>query len=93
MTTYPRNYYPESSWADDMALGATETATAARLLGDPGAAGWLAQAKHWAHRYLISQDHDSLNLYDTSALAQAELATELSATHAGTALRAARWRR
>ncbi len=34
-----------------------------------------------------STDHDSLNLYDTSALAHAELAAELTAAHRGSAAR------
>ncbi len=77
MSTYPSSYYPETSWADDLELGATEAATAARLLGDPRAGAWLTQATHWAQVYAAGGDHDTLNLYDTSALADAELAAEL----------------
>ena len=48
MSTYPFGYYPESTWADDMELGTTEAATAARLLHDPRAGSWLTAAQHWA---------------------------------------------
>jgi endoglucanase len=87
VSTYPSGYYPESTWADDMELGTTETATAARLLHDPRADTWLTEAQHWARLYIAGTDHDSLNLYDTSALAHAELAEELAATHRSGAAR------
>ncbi len=87
VSVYPSSYYPETSWADDMELGAVEVARAARLLHDPVAVTWLAQAQRYARAYLASNDRDSLNLYDTSALAHAELAAELAATHQGDAVR------
>jgi len=86
-TIYPFAYYPETSWADDMELGTVETARAARLLGDPRSTTYLDQAKHWAQTYLASTDRDSLNLYDTSAIAHADLARELTATQQGAAVR------
>jgi endoglucanase len=73
VTAFPHAYYPESSWLDDMELGATQLALAARKLGDPRFTGWARQATHWAAQYLASSDKDTLNLYDTSALAHAEL--------------------
>jgi endoglucanase len=75
---YPFAFYPETSWTDDLELGAVETARAARRLNDPRADEWLAQAEGWALAYLSSSDHDSLNLYDTSALAHADLVRELT---------------
>ena len=39
-----------------------------------GRAAGSPPAQHWARIYIAGTDHDSLNLYDTSALAHAELA-------------------
>lgn len=85
-TVYPFNYYPETSWTDDMVLGTTEVARAVRLLrassaGVAAAGPYLSAAEHWATRTLQGRDRDSLNLYDTSALADAELIHELRASH------------
>ncbi len=74
VTAFPHAYYPEDSWQDDMEFGATELAIAARKLHDPRAQHFLSQAAHWARSYLDSEDQDTLNLYDTSALAHADLA-------------------
>ncbi len=57
-----------------MELGATQLALAARALGDPRAGRWLREAAGWARAYLDTQPWDTLNLYDTSALAHADLA-------------------
>jgi hypothetical protein len=78
VSVYPNGYYPETSWTDDMELGSVETARAGQLLGDRRVATWLHQAQAWAVAYLAGSDQDSLNLYDTSALAHAELATILA---------------
>ena len=79
-TALPHAFYPESSWRDDLELGAAELSLAARALGDPRAATWRADAERWAAAYIARESgHDTLNLYDTSALAHAEL------IHAGTA--------
>ena len=48
MTALPHAFYPESSWRDDLELGAAELALAGQALGDPRAADWLAQARRWA---------------------------------------------
>jgi endoglucanase len=77
VTAFPHAYYPESSWLDDMELGATQLALAARKLGDPRANDWARQATQWAKAYLASDDKSTLNLYDTSALAHADLADVL----------------
>ncbi|HEY8300285.1 MAG TPA: glycoside hydrolase family 9 protein [Jatrophihabitans sp.] len=69
----PFEYYPESTWADDMELGATEIALARHALRQR-APGYVADAARWAHRYLQSQTGDRFNLYDVSALAHADLA-------------------
>jgi endoglucanase len=73
VTAFPHAYYPEDSWEDDLEFGATELALAARLLGDRRAGGWLHAAGHWAKAYLASDHRDTLNLYDTSALAHTDL--------------------
>jgi endoglucanase len=67
----------EDSWEDDLELGAVELALAARRLGDRRAAGRLRAAAHWAGRCLASGHRDALNLYDTSALAHADLVRAL----------------
>jgi hypothetical protein len=73
-TALPHAFYPESSWRDDLELGAAELALAARALGDPRAATWRADAERWANAYIARESgRDTLNLYDTSALAHAEL--------------------
>ena len=57
-----------------MELGGTELALAARSLGDPRAGAWRDQAQRWARAYVARESGgDTLNLYDTSALAHAEL--------------------
>ncbi|WP_410607778.1 glycoside hydrolase family 9 protein [Amycolatopsis sp. lyj-109] len=77
VTAFPHAYYPESSWEDDLELGATQLALAARALQDPRANGWARDAARWAKAYIGSGDTSTLNLYDTSALAHADLAALL----------------
>jgi hypothetical protein len=74
VTALPHAFYPESSWHDDLELGGAELALAAQALGDPRAATWISAAMKWAER-----GEDSLNLYDVSALAHAELVRALRA--------------
>ncbi|GAA2503181.1 glycoside hydrolase family 9 protein [Winogradskya humida] len=74
VTAEPRSFYPEDSWADDMALGATELALAGAGLGDPRAAEWLRTAVSWASGYLEDGGTETLSVYDVSVLADAELA-------------------
>ncbi|WP_170323913.1 glycoside hydrolase family 9 protein [Cryptosporangium phraense] len=73
MTTYPRGYYAESSWSDDMALGATELARAGWVLGDTRSTAWLSQAAHWASLSVATGNRQPLNLYDVGPLADGEL--------------------
>lgn len=75
VTTQPFEYYPESDWLDDMTLGAAELARAGALLGDRRTAdALLGEAAGFAARF---DDGGLLNLYDTSALAGAELVLAL----------------
>ena len=83
-TVLPWDFYPETSWRDDMTLGATELALALRSAG-PGelpaalpvrsAGRYLAGAARWARQWIGGQasGRDTLNLYDVSALADYEL--------------------
>ncbi len=74
VTALPHAFYPESSWRDDMAWGAAELALAGQQLRDPRADTWLASSAHWVTEYLATEaGSDSLNLYDTSALAMGDL--------------------
>ncbi len=72
VTALPHAFYPESSWRDDMQLGAAEIALARHALGQP-AGRYLRDSAHWARGVIDGHDTDTLNLYDTSALADASL--------------------
>ncbi len=78
VTALPTAFYPESTWHDDMELGATEIALAAQALGHDDRP-YLADAARFAKGYLASETGDTLNLYDTSALAHADLIRALAA--------------
>ncbi|MEU4564718.1 glycoside hydrolase family 9 protein [Actinoplanes sp. NPDC023936] len=82
VTSFPKGYYPESTWQDDMAFGATELALAGRALGDGRAGGWLTQGASWARAYLDAGARDTLNLYDVSGLALTDLSTAITAAGA-----------
>ncbi|MFI5954098.1 glycoside hydrolase family 9 protein [Cryptosporangium sp. NPDC051539] len=82
MTTYPRGYYAESSWSDDMALGATELARAGWVLGDTRSTAWMSQAAHWAKLAVGTGNRQPLNLYDVGPLADGELSGLLDETGA-----------
>ena len=74
VTALPHAFYPESSWRDDMEWAAAELALAGRSLGDSRSSTWLDEGRHWAAAYLAHEaGQDTLNLYDTSAVAHAEL--------------------
>jgi endoglucanase len=73
VTALPHAFYPESSWRDDMELGAAEIALAAHRLGLPGGR-YLRDGARFARGYIHAHSTDTLNLYDTSALAHAALA-------------------
>ncbi|MBM9509677.1 glycoside hydrolase family 9 protein [Actinacidiphila acididurans] len=79
VTTVPYAYYPETTWQDDMALGGAELALAAQKLGDSRARTWLSQAATWAKAHQGEADADTLNMYDTSALADLDLAQAVKA--------------
>ena len=80
-TVSPFDFYPESSWVDDLELGAAELSLALASgdlphgLDQRNPRFYLQQAAHWADRWLDSGegDDDTLNLFDVSALAHYEL--------------------
>jgi endoglucanase len=80
VTALPNEFYPESSWKDDMEFGGAELALAGQALNDPRTTGWLQQSAHWARAYLANPTTDTLNLYDTSALGHADLARAIRAS-------------
>jgi hypothetical protein len=82
LTAAPFDYYPETSWQEDLELGAAElyaalASTPARPPGLPQTdpAFYLGQAASWAKAYTSSTNDgaDSLNLYDVSAIAHYDL--------------------
>ncbi|MFJ1755000.1 glycoside hydrolase family 9 protein [Kitasatospora sp. NPDC088134] len=77
-TAVPNDYYPESTWRDDMEFGAAELALAAQKLGQ-NATPYLTAAATWAKGYLANDKGDTFNLYDTSALAHADLIRAIAA--------------
>jgi endoglucanase len=79
LTFSPFDYYPETEWHSDLELGAVElyrassAAAAPTLPTEPEA--FLADAASWARAYVDGDElGDTLNLYDVSAIAHAELA-------------------
>ena len=72
----PEAYYPEGIWHDAMELGATEIVRAEQALGDAESSysSYLTQAATWASDYISADSgQDTLNLYDISAIAHADL--------------------
>ncbi len=80
VTALPHAFYPESTWRDDMELGGAEIALASLRLG-LHADRFVRDAAHWARGYIHAGSSDTLNLYDTSALAHADLARAMARTH------------
>ncbi|MGE5293149.1 MAG: glycoside hydrolase family 9 protein [Micromonosporaceae bacterium] len=95
LTAAPFAAYPETSWQDDMMLGAAELSLALRAAGDPArlpaglevrsAAAYLREAARWARAWMRGPlaTRDTLNLYDVSGLADYELAQAMTLEHAG----------
>jgi endoglucanase len=77
LTVIPYSFYPETEWRDDLELGAAELYLATALGGLPAGlphtspSFYLQAAAHWANAYITGPEDaaDTLNLYDTSALA------------------------
>lgn len=78
VTALPHAFYPESTWRDDMQLGAAEIALASQELGRP-ATSYLRDSARFAHAFIgHGSTSDTLNLYDTGALADASLAQAMA---------------
>jgi len=85
LTVLPFGFYGETTWRDDMMLGATELALALRSAGSAArlpaglpvrsASTYLADAARWARHWISgpAATTDTLNLYDVSGLAEYEL--------------------
>ena len=75
VTAFPHDYYPASQWTSDMAWGAAEIALADEATGAPAEqlSADLATAARWARAYMAQGHSDTFNLYDTGAVAVAEL--------------------
>ena len=86
LTAYPHDFYPGSQWKSDMLWGAAEIALADEAMHAPRARvrADLAVAARWARAY-IAQGHpaggDTLNLYDSGAVAEAELLQAMRDAH------------
>ncbi|HTC69928.1 MAG TPA: glycoside hydrolase family 9 protein [Acidothermaceae bacterium] len=80
VTADPEAYYPETTWHDDMELGATEIALAAQALSHD-ATPYLKAAAGFAKAYIADDASagDTFNLYDTSALAHTDLVHAMAA--------------
>jgi len=78
VTALPWDYYPETTWHDDMEFGAAEIALASQKLGHD-ATPYLRDGARWAKDYIATDTGDTFNLYDTSALAHADLITAMRA--------------
>jgi endoglucanase len=81
LTVIPYSFYPETEWRDDLELGATELYKALAAATPPAGLPhsdplfYLQSAAHWANAYMTGPNDaaDTLNLYDVSGLAHAEL--------------------
>jgi Glycosyl hydrolase family 9/Cellulase N-terminal ig-like domain len=87
VTALPHAFYPESSWRDDLEWAAAELALAGQSLGDARAVDWLRVGTSWAKAYLDEEaGDDTFNLYDTSALAHADLIRAMRAAPSASGL-------
>ena len=75
VTVFPHDFYPATQWKSDMLWGAAEIALADEASGAPAARvrADLATAARWARAYIAQGHDDTFNLYDTGAVAEAEL--------------------
>ena len=75
VTVFPHDFYPATQWKSDMLWGAAEIALADEETGAPAARvrADLSAAARWARAYMAQGHDDTFNLYDTGAVAEAEL--------------------
>src|SRR6201989_1286752 len=84
VTVFPHDFYPATQWKSDMLWGAAEIALADEAAGAPAARvrADLAAAARWARAYIAQGHDDTFNLYDTGAVAEAELIQAMRQAHA-----------
>jgi hypothetical protein len=75
VTVFPHDFYPATQWKSDMLWGAAEIALADEATGAASARvrADLSVAARWARAYMAQGHDDTFNLYDTGAVAEAEL--------------------
>jgi hypothetical protein len=75
VTAFPHDFYPATQWKSDMLWGAAEIALADEAAGAPAGQvrADLGVAARWARAYIAQGHSDTFNLYDTGAVAEAEL--------------------
>ncbi|HEX5303054.1 MAG TPA: glycoside hydrolase family 9 protein, partial [Streptosporangiaceae bacterium] len=75
VTAFPHDFYPATQWKSDMLWGAAEITLADEAAGAPAGRvrADLSVAARWARAYLAQGHDDTFNLYDTGAVAEAEL--------------------
>src|SRR5215472_5101516 len=75
VTAFPHDFYPATQWKSDMLWGAAEIALADEATGATSARvrADLSAAARWARAYIAQGHDDTFNLYDTGAVAEAEL--------------------
>jgi hypothetical protein len=75
VTAFPHDFYPATQWKSDMLWGAAEIALADEAAGAPAGQvrADLGVAARWARSYIAQGLSDTFNLYDTGAVAEAEL--------------------
>lgn len=90
LTFSPFAYYPETEWHSDLELGAIELFRATDAAGLPDGLPhadpdhYLRKSARWADAYIGGDElGDTLNLYDVSAIAHAELARAIDDTGLG----------
>jgi len=83
VTAFPHDFYPATQWKSDMLWGAAEIALADEAAGAPAARvhADLATAARWARAYMAQGHDDTFNLYDTGAVAEAELIQAMRQVH------------
>ncbi|OFE17343.1 hypothetical protein BA895_16255 [Humibacillus sp. DSM 29435] len=77
VTALPHAFYPEDTWRDDMQLGAAEIALALQRLHQPSGR-YVRDSAGFAKGFIAEHSTDTLNLYDTAALADVALSQAMA---------------
>ena len=81
VTALPHAFYPESSWLRRHGAGFGGARAGGTPPRGPSTAGTCGTRRDFARRYLDSRSTDTLNLYDTGALADVSLAQAMRVVH------------